>query len=222
MRVTTQMLDKSARRAGLPINRSSLLDHMSGNGNNKSLLDALDKKSSTAIDTENKKKYEKLDKTAEKLINTSDIFLKDGEKGLFDQAKESGDKQKIYDSIKTFFADYNSGIKALRDTPGTMNDFYRQMLVEASEDAKEELTKAGISFAKDGTASVDMDKLKSVDIENLEKLFGHKSEIVSKVKFIATRVSNNAEAGIKSYSSGYSSKGNPYNSGVNSRFDFKG
>lgn len=31
------------------------------------LLDALDRKNSTAIDTENKKKYEKLGKTAEKL-----------------------------------------------------------------------------------------------------------------------------------------------------------
>ena len=64
MRVTTQMLNESARRSGLP--NSSLLDHIGGNGKN-TLLDALDRKNSTAIDTENKKKYEKLGKTAEKL-----------------------------------------------------------------------------------------------------------------------------------------------------------
>ena len=103
-----------------------------------------------------------------------------------------------------------------------MNDFYRQMLIEAPEDAKEELAKVGVSFAKDGTASVDLDKLKSADIESLENLFGSKSEVVSKVKFIATRISNNAEASVKSYSSGYSSKGNLYNGSVNSRFDFRG
>ena len=66
MRVTTQMLNESARRSGLPINHSSLLDHIGGNGKN-TLLDALDRKNSTAIDTENKKKYVKLGKTAEKL-----------------------------------------------------------------------------------------------------------------------------------------------------------
>ena len=162
MRVTTQMLNESARRAGLPINHSSLLDHIGGNGKN-ALLDALNKKNSTVIDTENKKKYEKLGKTAEKLVNSSDALLQEGEKGIFAQVKESEDKQKLYDSIKTLFVDYNSSIKALKDTAGTMNDFYRQMLIETPEDAKEELAKVGVSFAKDGTASVDMDKLKSAD-----------------------------------------------------------
>ena len=105
MRVTTQMLNESARRAGLPINHSSLLDHIGGNGKN-ALLDALNKKNSTVIDTENKKKYEKLGKTAEKLVNSSDALLQEGEKGIFAQVKESDDKQKLYDSIKTLFADY--------------------------------------------------------------------------------------------------------------------
>ena len=219
MRVTTQMLNESARRAGLPINHSSLMEHMGENGKN-TLLDALDRKKSTAIDTENKKKYEMLGKTAEKLVSSSDTLLQEGEKGLFAQVKESGDKQKLHDSIRTFWADYNSGIKDLRDVAGTMNDFYRQMLVEALADAKEELAKIGVSFAKDGTVSVDMDKLKSADTESLEKLFGSKSEVVSKVKFIASRISNNAEASVKSYSSGYSSKGNRYDGSVNSRFNF--
>ena len=116
MRITTQMLNESA--------------HIGGNGKN-ALLDALNKKNSTVIDTENKKKYEKLGKTAEKLVDSSDALLQEGEKGLFAQVKESGDKQKLYDNIKTFFADYNSGIKNLKDTAGTMNDFYRQMLIEA-------------------------------------------------------------------------------------------
>lgn len=160
--------------------------------------------------------------TTEPLYNSSDALLQEGEKGLFAQVKESDDKQRLYDSIKTLFADYNSSIKALKDTAGTMNDFYRQMLIEAPEDAKEELAKVGVSFAKDGTASVDMDKLKSANTESIEMLFGSKSEVVSKVKFIATRISNNAEASVKSYSSGYSSKGNLYNGSVNSRFDFRG
>lgn len=222
MRVTTQMVNESAKRAGLPINHSSLLNHIGGNGEKHSLLAALDNRKSTVVGSENKKKYEQLGKTAEKLINSADALLQEGEKGIFLQDKKSGDEQKIYDSIKTFFADYNSSLKELKDTSGTLNDFYRQMIVETPADKREELVKVGISFAKDGIASIDMEKLKSADTDNLEKLFGSKSEVVSKVRFIASRISNNADASAKSYSSGYSSKGNLYNSSVNSRYDFRG
>lgn len=39
----------------------------------------------------------------------------------------------------------------------------------------------GISFAKDGSVSIDMEKMKSADIETLEKLLGSKSEMVSRL-----------------------------------------
>ena len=222
MRITNQMLNESARKSGLPINRSSLLDYINKDGSSNPLLEALNKNKEIAANSAKKDSYEKLDKEADLLTQATEGLLQDGENNLFEQAKATGDKQKVYDSIENLLESYNSTLKALRSTSNTMNDFYRQMLIEAPEDAKEELAKVGVSFAKDGTASVDMDKLKSADIESLENLFGSKSEVVSKVKFIATRISNNAEASVKSYSSGYSSKGNLYNGSVNSRFDFRG
>lgn len=75
------------------------------------------------------------------MINSADELLQDGEKSLFAQAKESGNKQKICDGIKTFFDDYNNDIKTLKKIPRTMNDFYRNMLVEATGDSEESLSR---------------------------------------------------------------------------------
>lgn len=222
MRITTQMLSETARKTGLPINQTTLLDHINSSNKNNNLLETLNKKNIGGIDAESKKKYEKLGGIAEKLNTVAIAFLQEGENSLFAQAKESGDNQKIYDSIKNFFDNYNSNLKALRNVSDTMNGFYRQMLSKAPEEDKEELTDIGISFSKDGSANINMDKLKTANTEALENLFGSKSELVNKVKYISKQISNNAEASVKSYSNAYSSKGNLYNGSVNSRFDFRG
>ena len=46
MRITTQMLNESARKAGLPINSNSLLNYVNGNSDN-TLLNALNKSRTT-------------------------------------------------------------------------------------------------------------------------------------------------------------------------------
>ena len=160
MRITTQMLNESARKAGLPINNTSLLNYIKNDGTGNILLDVLYKKKETSATTAQKSDYEKIDKEAELLTQAAEVLLKDGENSLFEKAKASGDNQKVYDSIENLFESYNSTLKALRSTSNTMNDFYRQMLLEALEGAKERLAGVGITFSKDGTATVDMERLK--------------------------------------------------------------
>lgn len=43
MRITTQMLNESAKKSGLPINNTSLLNYINGDETNNSLLEALNK-----------------------------------------------------------------------------------------------------------------------------------------------------------------------------------
>lgn len=225
MRITTQMVNESARKAGLPVNNTSLLNYINSDENNSSLLQALNKNKNTstaAVDTVSKKNYETLGKEAEKLTDVTAVFLQENDDNLFMQAKESGDNQKIYDSIESLFENYNSTLKALKNTSGTLNDFYRQMLAETPEEAKDSLESIGITFAKDGTASVDMDKVKEADLETLENLFGSKSDFVSKMNYISTRVSNNAQANVESLSSAYSSNGSLYSGSSSSKYDFWG
>lgn len=220
MRVTTQMLNKSAARAGISRNGSSLLNFINRGSNNNAVMQALNKKN-TAVNTENKKKYETLEKESEKLAKSTDTLMKEGEKSLFSQAKESGDNQKVYDEIKSFLDTYNNNITALKNVPGSLNDFYRQMLSEAAEDDKEKLAKVGVTFAKDGVATVDMEKMKASDFDSLEKLFGNKSDFVNRANILSKRVLSSADATLKSFGNGYSSSGNLYTGNAKSKYDFR-
>ena len=222
MRITNQMLNESARKSGLPINRSSLLDYINKDGSSNPLLEALNKNKEIAANSAKKDSYEKLDKEAELLTQSTEGLLQDGENNLFEQAKATGDKQKVYDSIENLLESYNSTLKALRSTSNTMNDFYRQMLLEAPAEAKESLESVGITFAKDGTANIDMEKIKAADFTALEGLFGKESDFVNKVQFLSTRISDNAEANVESLSSAYNAGGNLYSAMNSSKYDFWG
>ena len=222
MRITTQMLNESARKAGLPINNTSLLNYIKNDGTGNSLLDALNKNRETATNAAKKSSYEKLDKEADQLTQAAEALLQDGENNLFEQAKASGNNQKVYDSIENLFDSYNSTLKALRTTSNTMNDFYRQMLLEAPAEAKTSLAGVGITFAKDGTANIDVEKVKAADFETLEGLFGKDGDFVNKVEFLSTRISDNAEANVESLSSAYNASGNMYAAMSSSKFDFWG
>ena len=222
MRITTQMLNESARKAGLPINNTSLLNYIKNDGTGNTLLDALNKKKETAATAAQKSDYEKLDKEADQLTQAAEVLLKDGENSLFEQAKTSGDNQKVYDSIEKLFGSYNSTLKELRNTSNTMNDFYRQMLLEAPDEVKESLSGVGITFAKDGTARVDMEKVKTADLETLQGLFGKESDFVQKIEFLSTRISDNAEANVESLGNAYNAGGNLYSAMSSSKYDFLG
>lgn len=222
MRITTQMLNESAKNSGLPINRSSLLDYINKDGASNPLLEALNKNKEIAANSAKKDSYEKLDKEADLLTQAAEGLLQDGENNLFEQAKASGDKQKVYDSIENLLESYNSTLKALRTTSNTMNDFYKQMLLEAPVEAKEGLESVGITFAKDGTVVADMEKVKAADFTTLEGLFGKESDFVNKIQFLSTRILDNAEANVESLSSAYNANGNLYSAMGSSKFDFWG
>ena len=207
MRITTQMLNESARKAGLPINGTSLLNYINGNSNN-TLLNALNKNSTT--DAATKTKYEKLEKTADQLSEAASAFTATGKDSLFSKARESGDNQDIYNAVENFVGKYNSTISALKNTSSTLNDYYSQMLKSAASDNKEALESIGITIAKDGSLSVDKDKLKEADIDTLEKVLGNTTGITKKVAYVSGRVSDNAQTNQSSLSNQYSSTGSLY------------
>ena len=148
--------------------------------------------------------------------------MQDGEDSLFEQAKASGNNQKVYNGIECFFEKYNSTLKALRNTSNTMNDFYRQMMLETSTEVKDSFADIGIAFSNNGIATVDMEKVRKTDIMELESLFGRESDFVNKLDFLSMRISNNAEANIESLTSAYNASGNLYATMGSSKFNFWG
>lgn len=222
MRITTRMLNESARKAGLPVNNTSLLNCINNKGKGNSLLDALNKKKETTANLKQKSNYEKLDKEADKLTQAAEEFLKDSENSLFEQAKTSGDNKEVYDNIERLFENYNSTLKELRNNSNTMNDFYRKMLLEALAEEKENLSNIGITFTKDGTTKIDAEKVKTTDVEILEKVLGKDSNFLNKVNFLSTRISDNAEANIKSLGNSYNATGNLYSAINSNKYNFWG
>ncbi len=222
MRITTQMLNESARKAGLPVNGTSLLNYINGSGNNSnSLLSALKSKSSGKVSSEDQKKYEEMEKAAETLGRQADKFTAQGEDSLFAKAKETGDYTAVYKEIAELVSEYNSTVSILKSVPGTMNDFYRQSLQGLVSENAEALGGIGLTLDKSGKLQLDKEKLEAADKETLEKLLGKEGDFTSKLSFLAGRVENNAESNAASVSSGYSATGDITSAYLN-RFDYRG
>lgn len=239
--MTTQMLDISAKKTGLPYTQgNSLLDYVnnSQSGSGNTLLDALNKSSksssgtastfgynnsdiSTLLGALNKTNYEKLGKKAEELSSSAEMFQAQGTDSVFENAKESGDQQEIYQGLENLVSDYNETIKALQGTGDSLHAYYRQMLGEAAGENAEALKSIGVSIAKDGTLSLDKSTMKKADMESLEKVLGVSGTFTKKTAFVASRISENAQANAQSVSSQYNGTGNVYASTV-SKYDFRG
>lgn len=221
MRITTQMLNETARKTGIPINDTSLLNHIYNNGSGNSLLNVLNKSGNSAADAKQKNSYEKLEKTAGQLQKRADNLAAKGEGSLQAKAKESGNTEEICKELQALADDYNNTIKILQSDPGPLNDYYCQMLRETATENSKALAEAGITVSKNGKMTVDEDKLKSVDVDTLEKVLGASGDFTSKVSFLAGRISDNAQAGIKSLGSQYNSAGGLYTPS-DSRYNFRG
>ena len=207
MRVTTKMLNDSAQRAGLPINGNSLLNYVNGNNSEKNLLSALNKNKTGSTSALQKKNYEKVGNASGKLSESAADLVSKSENSVFAKADTEEGKEALYDKIADFVSGYNDTLKTLRAVAGTMENFYRNSLQEEAEQNSEALKAIGITLSKDGTMSIDKNKLKQVDPADIEKVLGSSGSFVSRVAFLAGRISDNAEANVKSISNQYTAAG---------------
>lgn len=215
MRITTGMLNETARRAGLPVNNVSLLNYVNNTSNQLSLVNALNKNRAQGTAALQKESYEKLGKISEELTNTTKLFLQTGEKDIFAKAKEEGNTDTICKAIQSTVKQYNSVLDSLKDNPTALNQYYEQLFRDLPADHKETLAAIGITQSKDGRLAVDTNKLKEADLDTLENIWGGKSNLSEKLAFLSDRISDNAYANAKSSTVQYNSTGNIYSSGMN-------
>lgn len=214
MRITTQMLNASMRKAGLPINNVSLLNYVNSSSQGSSLLSALNKNGIKLQD----KSYEKLKDQAEKLQQAAE---KTASEESFQEARTSGDLQSVCSNVQEMVKNYNNTVKSMKNTSSPLNEYYRQMLIGAAADDKDKLKEIGITRNGDGTLKLDEDKLKAADLDKLEEVLGAKGTFSSKVSFLADRIADNAKANASSVSSQYNALGNNYFASTN-KYNFWG
>lgn len=218
MRVTTQMLNETARKTGLPVNNSSLLNYVNKKDNN-SLLSSLQNNTTQKANAAKKKSYEKLGDAADSLEEASKALTNEKEDNLFAKAKESGSTEDVIKAIKALIEQYNETTKQLDSNTSNINMYYSQMLKSLASKNGEELSKLGVSVGKDGSISVDEDKLKEAKLEELETMFGAKSEFVQKLQFLASHVSDSVTAELESMGTQYGQDANSFSSYISNKYD---
>lgn len=227
MRVTTQMLNESARKAGLPIHDKSLLNYINqGNGGN-SLLGAVsgNNAQNSGMTKIQKSGFEKMEKTAGGLYEKAAVFL-EKENTVFDKARESGDNKEVLNDIRDMVESYNDTIEILSRETGAVNRLYLESLKSAAKENASLLKNIGITASQDGKLVIDEDKFKSAGLDDLEKAFGNSSTFSTRTAFVAGRIEDNAAANLESVSNRYTSTGtsadNAYIAALLNRFDHKG
>lgn len=251
MRITTQMLNRSAQKAGLPSNRTSLVNYIRGNNSNVSLANALSK-TNKAADATKKSDYEKLEKSADQTAASADRLLSAGSENI------------TAADVQSFVDKYNDLLKNLGKSSDTLNLFYAQTAKDTVKEYKQELAELGITVAKDGTLSFSRTAFEAFQAQQgtknsgdsatgesaateaeaaadstaetgteesktaetadtaadsaarLNALIFKEGGFFSKMSYLASRVSDFADANAESYSGYYDAAGsrtNPYSSG---------
>lgn len=258
MRITTQMLNRSAEKAGLPTNRTSLLNYINGNNSNVSLANALSK-SNKAADATKKSDYEKLEKSADQASASTDKLL------------SAGSENVTASDLQTFVDKYNEMLKNLGKSSDTLNLFYAQTAKDTVKEYKQELAEIGITVAKDGTLSFDKARFEKFRAEQavktasggaaaedatagteavaqeeatagteaaaeagtgesttaasasdtkLNALFAKEGGFFSKLRYLASRISDYADANAESYAGYYNAAGSRASAYSNGKYNF--
>lgn len=194
---------------------NSLVNYLNGNESN-SLANSLGDSHYSTAKALSKGKYEKMKEAAENLEQFTERLKESGGKSIYEKARESGDLTELYGEVEKMVASYNGMLDKLRTDMTTMGRFYYQSLKEAVAENKELLGFAGISIDKNGKMKLDKDKLKTVDADQLESIFGADGTLSSKLNMIAGKVADSAEANLKSASSQYNAAGNSVDSLIRS------
>lgn len=164
-----------------------------------------------------------------KLTESTQALLQKGSKSLFNKVTQTDkegntttdyDRDKIYDSLKSFVDNYNTVI----DSADNINtsSILRSIsgMTSTTKSNEKMLAQIGITINSDNTLSINQDTVKSADVEKIKSLFNSTGSYGYYISAKASEMNFNAgiEAGkantytnYGTYSSTYSS-GNLYNS----------
>ena len=219
MRITTQMLNKTAQDAGMPIHNHSLLDYVKG-GNASTRVD-LSSRTSGKWTKAQKTAFEKQAEAASRLGIQSKKFTAEEEDSLFAKAASTGDTTELCTETEMLAKRYNELLADMKNTSGTLNEFYKKSLKDLTYEYREDLENLGITISKEGELAIDKEKLKNASLEMYEKVLGEKSIFPKQLSFLSSRIMDHASANLENLSGSYLPNGNTTSSYTNT-YDFRG
>lgn len=217
MRITKGMLNRH-NGGGLISSRKSLLDHVkSVRAGGSSRLNALN--------VQNGRKLNVADTIASRYARTGYQRLENAADSLEKQVSILGGRADLgavsAADVESLLENYNTTLKNLYQCDGSLNNFYRQSLKQAATDNLDALNRIGISYGKDGTLSLSRAKLGKAGSEEIKAALGSGSGFIKRLGAVASRVSDNASANMRTASSRYNAGGD-LGSSYFSRYNFLG
>ncbi len=223
MRITNQMLARTSARTGIALQQNSLLDIM-----NKRSPGALPSaggagKTNAYLQSYKKKEARQLKASAEDVNDLTQQLRKDGADSVFAEAEASGDTSDLTGKITEFADAYNKTIKYLKSSDSVWNKLYLQEMQSNASQYAAALRAAGVTPNRDGSLSVQKDRLQSADVNTLKAAFGSGSGFVERAGFISGRAAANANTPDAYRSGSYTGSGTElWNSFLKNRYNVWG
>ncbi|MBD5481250.1 MAG: hypothetical protein HDR15_01765 [Lachnospiraceae bacterium] len=203
MRITTQMLNEAARKAGVPLHTTSMLSYVQDKGKTNSLPYGL----SAENEKESLRKteaYEKQEDAAKRLEQTAKELSAQGEDSIYGQTEN---KEELAEKVMELVKQYNEVLSGFQGSTGLLDTFYRQNLKSLVTEQKDVLQKLGITTDKNGQLSVNGRTLHDADRETLEKALSGKDGFADSLSFLAAKIADYAASNQQSTQSTYQSNG---------------
>lgn len=203
MRITTQMLNESARKAGVPLHTTSMLSYVQNNGKTNSLPYALNAENENES-LRKTKAYEKQEDAAKRLEQTAKELAAQGKDSVYGQAEN---KEELAEKVMVLVKQYNEVLSGFQGSTGLLDTFYRQNLKSLVTEHKDVLQKLGVTTEKNGQLSVNGRTLHDADRETLEKALSGEDGFADSLSFLASKIADYAASNQQSTQSTYQSNG---------------
>lgn len=212
IRMTTGMLNRN-HGSGLIGSRKSLLSYVQQNraGGSARLSAMGSMAGNSALKRAEMAEYEKLGTAADNLTDRAAQLAARVDKG----------STEVTAQVESLLDAYNNAVEKVGNASGVLNNYYHQMLKQTFSDNREELAEIGITMGSNGSLTLDKEKLQKADGEILKKLLGSDGNFSKRAGYVASRISDNAQANAGNLSNRYNSAGNITNSYL-SRYNLRG
>lgn len=159
---------------------NSTINQIYGNNNSTSTTESFDKES-----------YTTLRDNAGELYTSSMKLASSGSKSLFKTDSEGKyDMEGISKAVEGFVSSYNKTLDAVVDVSNTQALRTGTFMVSGTKAFENNLNKIGITIGKDNKLSVDSEKLKAADVNDIKSLFNGTTSYATNMATKAISLSN--------------------------------
>lgn len=191
MRITTQMLNEAARKAGVPVYTTSMLNYVF----NKDKTNALPFERNMGDEIESPRRqqnYEKQEDAARRLNAAAKELSGDGGESIYDGKDTTENKDELKEKVTELVKQYNAVLETFSESSGQLDSFYRKSLKSLVEEHEKQLAAVGITADKNGKLYIDERKWAAADREMVKKAFSGKNGFADSLSFMSEKIADYA------------------------------